>query len=153
MEERQGASLAFGAAAIDVLAPSRSAVAGASAKNDDSLSLQVRFGSAAALLSGDAEVAEESLIATHQPSAQLLKVNHHGSLTSSTPAFLNAVHPSYAVISVGEQNRFGHPRREVLERLEQAHVRTFRTDMLGLVTFRLGRDGSMTVTAPWWETR
>lgn len=152
VNKRQGDTCAMGDASIDVLAPSPYAVAGASAKNDDSLSLKVRFGLAAALLSGDAEREEESFIAAHEPAAQLLKVNHHGSLTSTTSAFLGAVHPTFAVISVGEQNRFEHPRREVLERLEAAHVRTFRTDTLGLVTFRLDRDGATMVTAPSWES-
>ena len=150
---REGQTIPFGSARIEVLAPAKDSSAGAKAKNDDSLSLWIHYGSASALLSGDAEHEEESAIAARAPTAQLLKVDHHGSLTSTTPSFLNAVHPGFAVISVGEHNRFGHPRREVLERLQNAHVRTFRTDTLGAVTFRLSADGTMTVTAPSWENR
>jgi competence protein ComEC len=75
--------------------------------------------------------------------ATLLKVGHHGSLTSSTPAFLAAVQPKEAVISVGRRNTFGHPRYEVLDRLEAAHVQTFRTDREGLQTFVLSADGGI----------
>jgi competence protein ComEC len=69
--------------------------------------------------------------------SDLLKVGHHGSRTSTTPDFLAAVAPSYAAVSVGRRNFYGHPRREVLEQLQDAHVRTWRTDMLGMSTFYL----------------
>jgi len=74
-----------------------------------------------------------------------LKVAHHGSATSTTPEFLAAVQPKLAVISVG-RNTFGHPRVEVLERLQQKHVQTYRTDRLGAVTFLLGNGRVEAVT-------
>ena len=74
----------------------------------------------------------------------LLKVGHHGSKTSTNPEFLAAVAPRDAVISVGQHNTFGHPRREILDRLEAAHVRTFRTDREGAESFLLHGDGSVT---------
>ena len=73
--------------------------------------------------------------------ATLLKIGHHGSKTSTNPDFLAAVAPQDAVISVGRHNTFGHPRAEVLGRLEAAHVKTFRTDRRGAETFLLTRDG------------
>ncbi len=71
----------------------------------------------------------------------LLKIGHHGSKTSTNPGFLAAVSPQDAVISVGRRNTFGHPRGEILARLESAGVRTFRTDRQGAETFLLTSDG------------
>ena len=79
----------------------------------------------------------------------LLKVGHHGSRTSSDPAFLAAVAPQKAVISVGKHNTFGHPRAEVLQRLEAAHIQTFRTDRAGAESFLLTADGQITAQAAY----
>jgi competence protein ComEC len=67
----------------------------------------------------------------------LLKVGHHGSITSTRPDFLARVAPQWAVISCGLHNRYHHPRPEVLEALEAAKVRTFSTDINGAVCFQL----------------
>jgi competence protein ComEC len=67
----------------------------------------------------------------------LLKVGHHGSITSTRPAFLARVAPQWAVISCGLRNRYGHPRQEVLQELESAHIHTFSTDLNGAVSFYL----------------
>jgi competence protein ComEC len=90
------------------------------------------------LLSGDAEAeAEQLLLGSGQPlAAQVLKVAHHGSGGSTTAAFLEAVAPRFAVISVGVDNRFGHPAPAVLERLaQQAGMAVLRTDERGTVEF------------------
>jgi competence protein ComEC len=79
----------------------------------------------------------ERFVAMGPVSADVLKVSHHGSATSSTPELLAAVHPRFAVISAGYRNSFGHPRREVLERLQARGIKTYRTDLLGTVTFLL----------------
>jgi competence protein ComEC len=105
--------------------------------NDDSLAFLVSYGETRALLAGDLEKKMERFIAQESPRADLLKVTHHGSATSTTPELLEAVRPHFAVISVGSHNSFGHPRRVVLERLQQAHVITYRTDVQGAVTFLL----------------
>jgi competence protein ComEC len=68
--------------------------------------------------------------------ADVLKVGHHGSKTSSTPEFLAAVSPEVAMISAGFQNSFGHPHATVLARLEARHAAILRTDEDGLVTVR-----------------
>jgi beta-lactamase superfamily II metal-dependent hydrolase len=78
----------------------------------------------------------------------LLKVGHHGSRTSTTPEFLALVAPQDAVISVGRNNTFGHPRTEVIQRLSDAHARVFRTDHFGLTTFLLSRDGQIAESNP-----
>jgi len=105
--------------------------------NDDSLIMSVSYGKTSALLEGDAEKEVERRIAEEPVEADLLKVAHHGSATSTIPELLSAVHPRFAVISVGAHNVYGHPRREVLDRLTEAHVRTYRTDLNGAVSFYL----------------
>ncbi len=105
--------------------------------NDDSLVMKITYGRTSALLEGDAERPTEQRIAREQPQADLLKVAHHGSATSTQPNLLAAVHPRFAVISVGAGNVYGHPRREVLARLAESGVITYRTDLNGAVTFYL----------------
>ena len=73
----------------------------------------------------------------HQIRADVLKIAHNGSTTSSTPELLEAVQPRLAVISVGVHNPFKHPRPEVLARLQALHIRSYRTDLDGAVTFYL----------------
>ncbi len=106
--------------------------------------MRVRFGDTSALLVGDAHERIEKLLAAEASQVDLLKVGHHGSNTSSSPEFLQAVHPRYAVVSVGFYNSFGHPRPEVMQRYAGAHITTYRTDLAGAVSFYL--DGK-TVTA------
>jgi len=106
-------------------------------KNDDSLALLIGYGDTRALLAGDLEKKMERFVATESPRAELLKVAHHGSATSTTPELLAAVQPHFAVISAGYQNSFGHPRKVVLDRLQIYHVKTYRTDLQGAVTFLL----------------
>jgi len=127
----------FGGAEFRVLAPPRDWQVAAQARNNDSLVLLVTYGHTSALLTGDAEKQVERDMVLEQPHADLLKVAHNGSNTSTTPEFLDAVRPSFAVIYVGMNNSYGHPRPQVLERLAQAHVATYRTDMAGAVTFLL----------------
>jgi competence protein ComEC len=89
------------------------------------------------LLEGDAERPAERRLVEEHPEAVLLKVAHHGSASGTAADLLATVHPRYAVISVGTRNVYGHPRMEVLERLQQAGVRTYRTDEEGAVSFYL----------------
>jgi competence protein ComEC len=98
--------------------------------------LRLEHGTTSTLLAGDIESEVESeLVERGDPlDADLLKVPHHGSRTSSSAAFLAAVTPQTAVVSLGENNPFGYPHRQVLERLEQAGARVLRTDRDGTVT-------------------
>jgi len=106
-----------------------------SCESDNNCSVVIRLvmGKASFLFTGDAErEAEERMLASGwELSSTVLKVAHHGSKGSTTPGFLKAVRPQVAVISVGADNRFGHPAREVLKRLEG--IRVLRTDRDGTV--------------------
>lgn len=141
VERREGERFTFGGTEIEVMAPPFGWKAGERPRNNDSLALYLRFGETAVLLPGDAERRIERHLVEHLPRADLLKVAHHGSATSTTPELLAAVQPHYAAISVGFRSPFGHPKPEVLERLASRGVRTYRTDMHGAVTFYL--DGRM----------
>jgi len=146
---RAGDAFAWSGTAATVLAPEPDYTNPSTPVNNDSLVLRLAYGQASALLEGDAEAPSEiAMLANHRvvPST-LLKIGHHGSRTSTNPAFLAAVSPQEAVISVGAHNTFGHPRGEVLERLESAKVRTFRTDRQGAETFLLTSDGRISATA------
>ena len=132
-----GDALDWGGANIRVLSPPSDWQPKSKRQNDDSLALLVRYGETSALLAGDLEKNMERFVATESPGADLLKVAHHGSATSTTPELLAAVHPRFAVISAGYHNSFGHPRQVVLERLQANGVRTYRTDLFGGVTFLL----------------
>jgi competence protein ComEC len=134
---KTGDTFDFGATSIRVLAPTLDPVTQAWRENDDSLVLKISYRDTSALLEGDAERQTEREISREQPQAALLKVGHHGSATSTIPELLAAVQPKFAVISVGARNVYGHPRQEVLNRLEQAQVSTYRTDLDGAVTFYL----------------
>ena len=128
----------IGGTEIRVLAPSPDYVPEESAKNDDSLVLELTYGRHRALLTGDAEKPIESeLVASGllRP-VTLLKVGHHGSKTSSSEAFLEELKPQFAVISDGYRNQFHHPHPTVLERLTEHHAAILRTDTQGLITFR-----------------
>ncbi|MGC1107503.1 MAG: ComEC/Rec2 family competence protein, partial [Candidatus Acidiferrales bacterium] len=116
-------------------------VAGASAEasqsaNNESVVLRIGDGPVHFLLTGDAESqVEDSLLEQHEPlQSDFLKVPHHGSKTSSTEAFLDAVNPRVAAISVGEDNPYGHPNPAILQRYAGKNIRLFRTDIDGAVT-------------------
>ncbi len=88
------------------------------------------------LLTGDAEAPmEEIMLQNGLPQADVLKVGHHGSVTSSSPDFIQAVSPRYAAISCGAGNSYGHPDPETLETLESAGVQVLRTDTQGTLVF------------------
>jgi len=125
---------AFGGATIEVLAPCPTVVPDRSA-NDSSFVLRLRFGARSFLFTGDAEHVEEGdlLRDPGRVRADVLKVGHHGSRTSSTPAFLTAVSPEVAVVSCGVRNRFGHPHPTTLAALAATGARVLRTDRHGAV--------------------
>lgn len=112
-------------------------VNGGAETNDTSIVLKVQLGEISFLFTGDAEhEAEEAMLqAGVDLSATVLKVGHHGSDTSTSYAFLRAVMPKYAVISVGEGNDYGHPTEEALSKLRDAKAELYRTDKQGDIVF------------------
>jgi competence protein ComEC len=135
---RRGRNFDFGATHIEVLSPPEDYQAGDIPKNNDSLVLKVTYGKQSFLLTGDMEKQMEGLLMADGTllHADVLKVGHHGSKTSSTEAFLDAVHPTFAVISDGFENSFHHPNAEVLARLTEHRAEVLRTDLRGLITIR-----------------
>ncbi|MDE3166368.1 MAG: ComEC/Rec2 family competence protein, partial [Acidobacteriota bacterium] len=135
---RAPARFAFGGAEIEVFAPFADSAPLDAPRNDDSLVLRVTYGSRSFLLTGDVErpLERQMLDAGEIRPADVLKVSHHGSRTSSTEDFLDAVHPAFAVISDGFENSYGHPHPAILGRLEQRHAEILRTDQDGLITIR-----------------
>jgi competence protein ComEC len=143
------ATVAYAGATLQLITgqPRRFAIAGATIDavaagapgsvrtNDSSIVMRVRFGESSLLFTGDIEArGEASLIARGEDiRATVLKAPHHGSKSSSTPRFLEAVAPSVAVISAGYGNRFHFPAPAVLERLQQRGVAVYRTDLDGAV--------------------
>ncbi len=101
--------------------------------NNSSIVLRIDYGSTSFLFTGDAEREAEQIILDrgYNLRADVLKVGHHGSASSTTYPWLRQIAPSYAVISVGKDNSYGHPTEAVLSRLRDADVKTFRTDMQG----------------------
>jgi competence protein ComEC len=136
-----GNSFDYGGIHVRVLNPQLGALAHDPPVDDESLVLHLTYGDTSALLVVDSHRQTERLLVDEKPHADLLKIGHHGSATSSSPEFLAAVDPRYAVVSVGLYNSFHHPRRDVMQRYADAHVRTYRTDLAGAVTFYLdGKD-------------
>ena len=129
---------AFGGAEVEILAPMDDYVAADVPKNNDSLVLRLRYGRHSFLLTGDVErpVERDMLARNEIAHTDVLKVPHHGSHTSSTEEFLASAAPAFAVISAGYENSYGHPHRDVIERLQEHHAAVFRTDLDGLVTVR-----------------
>jgi competence protein ComEC len=105
-------------------------------RNDDSIVLELRWRDLSVVLTGDAGRAVERDLVSAFPPARLrvVKIPHHGSLTSSTPEFVAALHPTIAIVSAGRNNHFGHPVPEVLDRYRAAGAEVFRTDQDGAVT-------------------
>ena len=102
--------------------------------NELSNVFRISYGDFSVLITGDLDSeGEQELIKKHKLNSSILKVGHHGSRTSSSEAFLQAVQPLYAIISVGFHNSFGHPNPQVLERLNQCGIKTLRTDQAGAI--------------------
>ncbi len=138
VHQTQGREFDYGGARFEVLAPFPDYVPAGMARNNDSLVLRLTYRERSLILSGDVErpIESEMLAANLVHHADVLKVAHHGSKTSTTEPFLEAVHPAFAVISAGFANLYGHPNAEVVERLRQANIDVLRTDQMGAITIR-----------------
>jgi competence protein ComEC len=139
---RSPRSFDYGGVRIEVLSPPPDYVPRDVPKNDDSLALRISYGRRSFLLTGDMERPMEARLLADRKilRSDVLKVGHHGSNTSSTSPFLDAVSPLFAVVSDGFENSFGHPHPKVLERLAAHRVLVYRTDLQGLITLRTDGD-------------
>ena len=127
-----GSSYSLGDASFTILAPNSSSY---EELNNYSVVVKLTYGKTSFLLEGDAEDVSESemLDKGYDLKPDVLKVGHHGSTSSTTQSFLNAVKPTYAVISVGAGNLYGHPAASTLSKLGNAGVQVFRTDESGTI--------------------
>lgn len=130
---------------LDVLHPG--SVLEANARNENSVSMRLVYDDFSFLFTGDAEQkAEETMLANGRNLQSLVyKAGHHGSNSSSSSAFLEAVQPQIIIVSAGRDNRFGHPHPEMLQRAQHIGATVLRTDQLG--TIQLTTDGKQM----WWE--
>ena len=97
---------------------------------------------------GDAGVEKEKdiLVKYNFKDIDFLKIGHHGSNTSSSEYFINEINPKYSLISVGKNNRYGHPKKEVLEILKNSRI--YRTDLDGSIEIKLNKNGYKIRTCP-----
>jgi competence protein ComEC len=148
LKSRDGHHMDIDGVRFDFLYPASDSLDGAGDANDLSVALRVGYGGFTAIFMGDAPTAtEDRLIAEYGAglASQVLKVGHHGSYTATGDGFLDAVHPSLALISVGRDNRYGHPNADVVARLFRHGVRVLRTDVHGAIVVKGRADGSFTV--------
>lgn len=154
---RPGDSLIVDEVRIAFLAPDSAWADTLADPNDASTVARVQVGSVSMLLTGDAERDEESWLLSKQSSAlkaDILKVAHHGSNTSTTQEFLDAVAPRLALVSVGAGNIYRHPSPDVMERLAARGVLTLRTDRHGTITVHTnGRSVEVEARGERWRLK
>jgi competence protein ComEC len=123
---------------IDILFPDRDVFDWAS--NDGSIVAKLTYGNTSVMLNGDATTKTEKIILGEYSKTALastiLKVGHHGSRTSSSADFVQAVAPTYALISDGKDNKYGHPHQDTLDTLASVGAKIFRTDLLGTIVMK-----------------
>ncbi len=139
---KTGMKLNLGAGVIiDILFPDRNVSAWTT--NDGSIVAKLSYGDTSIMLTGDATIKTEKIILEENSEIQLnsdiLKTGHHGSRTSSSPEFVKAISPTYALISDGKNNKYGHPHQETLDTLAQFRAKIFRTDLLGAIIMKCAR--------------
>lgn len=130
-----GDTYRLGEADITILCPLKDTVGVYEDTNDYSIGILVEYGDISCVMCGDAsENVEMDIVSSGiDIDADILKLGHHGSNTSSCDAFLDAVSPDYAVISAGIDSKYGHPHQEVMQRLQERRIGVFRTDLQGTV--------------------
>ena len=147
---RAGREIRLDGVTLSLLAPFDSLLDATDDPNDYSAVVRLAFGRFGALFTGDAPRAvENALVALHDTAlaADLLKVGHHGSRTSTGDSLLIAARPRLAIMSVGTRNRYGHPDPDVVERLARYGVRILRTDRNGSIVVRVAPNGEMTFSS------
>lgn len=127
---------------IKVLHPAKGGSEGNNFHNNSSLVLHISYGKTSFLITGDIETrVEKELVENSDIECDVLKVAHHGSSSSSSKKFIQAADPTYAIISVGKDNSYGHPHHETLDILDNEDIRVYRTDTDGSITFDVTPEG------------
>ena len=135
-EARPGPSIDIDGVRLTVLSPDSAEIAQAPDANAASVVLLAEYRGVRVLLTGDAERDVEARLVARHPellTADVLKVGHHGSATSTTTSFLAAVAPRVALVSVGARNRYGHPSPDVMRALSERGTQVLRTDDVGTI--------------------
>lgn len=130
----RGKTYTYGGMTLKILAP----VADYDDLNNMSVVSKVTFGNTSVMITGDAETPSEEDMLDFKGTdyyADILKVGHHGSRTSTSEEWLTAVNPQCAVVSCGLDNDYGHPHKQLIKRLEKAEIEYYRTDLLGSIVF------------------
>lgn len=140
-----GTSYPLGEAEFTILAPNSDDYA---SLNDYSIANRIVFGSNSFIFTGDAEALSEEEILNNfnkrDLASDVFKLAHHGSSTSNTEDFLEAINPSYGIISCGQDNSYGHPHREIMAQLKARNILVFRTDLHGTIVINSdGKDISI----------
>lgn len=130
-----GANWQVGESRFECLYPTQAGVGG----NDDSIVLKAILDNKVWLFTGDLEANGEQKLLGQPVKADILKVGHHGSKTSTSKEFIQQVQPTFAIISCGVKNRFGHPHVETLNTLEEAETTILRTDLQGEIIYTFGK--------------
>lgn len=116
--------------------------------NNNAIVCMVKYKNRRILFTGDIEkVAENEMVKeyTNGLKADILKVGHHGSKTSTTKEFLDLINPSVALIGVGQNNKFGHPNEDVIKRLEKKNIQIYRTDEMGEISIIIDKNGKIKI--------
>ena len=127
-----GKEYSLGEAKFNILAPSSTSY---QSLNNYSIVIKLNYGENSFIFTGDAETLSETEILNSYDDihADVLKLGHHGSTTSSSKKFLNAVSPKYAVISVGKDNAYNHPTKTTMDKILELNIPVYRTDELGTI--------------------
>ncbi|MBC2100881.1 DNA internalization-related competence protein ComEC/Rec2 [Listeria marthii] len=136
-----GANWQVGENRFECLYPTQAGVGG----NDDSIVLKAILDNKVWLFTGDLEANGEQKLLDQPVKADILKVGHHGSKTSTSKEFMQQVQPTFAIISCGVKNRFGHPHAETLKTLEAAETTILRTDLQGEIIYTFGKGFEVTL--------
>ena len=136
---------------FDILWPSKTNLITENILNNNSIVCKLHYKNFSMLFTGDIEeLAEREILKQYKNNEQVLnscflKVAHHGSKTSSIKEFVEAVRPNISLIGVGENNKFGHPNKDVMERLEKVGSKIYRTDTMGEITVFVDKKGKIKI--------
>lgn len=117
--------------------------------NDNSIVSKITYKDKTLLSTGDISTTVDNLLnslySKEELTTDILKIAHHGSNTSTSKKFLEIVKPKIALIGVGKDNKFGHPKQEIIERLKSVNANIYRTDLLGEITIKINKNGNIKV--------